>query len=335
MKVGIIGFLGSGKTTLFNALGEASHETKTNARVVKIPDDRLTKLSEIFKPKKTTHSEILFQDFPGYEYDLRENSISKKCLEEIKKVELVVVIHEAFTSNNSEEITKKMKASIDNIETEFIINDASIIENRLERTKKEGKKSNDKELLEKILKELEENKAIRDLKLEDHEIREISGYKFLSQISLIHIANSSEEMLKKDFACEKNILKLCCKLEEEIALFGPDEKKAFLADFGLAESAKDKLLKECYGKLDLIPFFTVGEDEVRSWDIPKGLNAHKAAGKIHSDIERGFIRAEVINYHEFIELGTLHKAKETGKLRLEGKEYIVQNGDIINFRFNV
>ncbi len=335
MKVGIIGFLGSGKTTLFNSLSDSSSPTKSNVCVVKIPDERLEKLVEVFKPKKLTPSEVLFQDFPGYEYDLRENALSKKCLEEIKKVDLIVAIHNSYTTDDLQELSKKLKSSINDIETECIINDASIIENRLERSKREGKKSNDKELLEKILKGLEENTPLRNMHLEEHELKEIAGFRFLSQIPLIHIVNCSEEILKKDFPLEKNVLKLCCKIEEEIASLNREEKNAFLQDFGLTESAKDRLLLEAYKQLHLIPFFTVGEDEVRSWDIPKGINAQKAAGKIHSDIERGFIRAEVINFQEFIELGSLHKAKEAGKLRLEGKEYIVKDGDIINFRFNV
>ena len=344
MKVGLIGHRGAGKTTIFNMLtglqaqvGGFAGKEEIHLGVIKVPDPRIDRLSQIFKPKKTTYAEIRFTDFPPNEGE--ENLKSNQALvTQMREVDAITLVLRDFGSaaNPVRELTDLL--------TEMILTDLTVVENRRSRLKKEKARPQEEALLERCTQALENEQSLRSIQFSADEENLASGFGFLSRKPLLVIFNQAEEQagrpLPEDYQAELGRrglqgLALAGKLEMEIAQLDEKDRAAFLKEIGIEEPARDRFIRAMYGLMDLLSFFTTGEDEVRAWTITKGTVAKKAAGKIHSDIERGFIRAEVVTYDEFILYGSEAKCKEAGKLRLEGKDYLVKDGDIIHFRFAV
>lgn len=344
MKVGLIGHRGAGKTTIFNMLtglqaqvGGFAGKEEIHLGVIKVPDPRIDRLSQIFKPKKTTYAEIRFTDFPPNEGE--ENLKSNQALvTQMREVDAITLVLRDFGSavNPVRELTDLL--------TEMILADLTVVENRRSRLKKEKARPQEEALLERCTQALENEQSLRSIQFSADEENLASGFGFLSRKPLLVIFNQAEEQagrpLPEDYQAELGRrglqgLALAGKLEMEIAQLDEKDRAAFLKEIGIEEPARDRFIRAMYGLMDLLSFFTTGEDEVRAWTITKGTVAKKTAGKIHSDIERGFIRAEVVTYDEFILYGSEAKCKEAGKLRLEGKDYLVKDGDIIHFRFAV
>jgi len=374
LRLAIIGLSNSGKTTVFNALTGQNLETtiyptvsgEPNLGVVKVPDSRVEKLAGIFKPKKITHAAVEYVDYIGLtKGDVDQN---RKVFDLIKDADAIVHVVRAFEDDSVSHPLNEVNPlrDIETLELELIFGDLEFVEKRLARMEegsRRGKKPDEKEkkLLMKCKEALEKEVPLRNVAFDEEEERAMKPLQFISTKPEVVVLNIGESDLNAEkvrniqkeadryfesrpphpplakggiITCYAS-LSLCGKIEMEIAQLSPEEAKAFLDDLGIQEPALNKLIHVSYDLLGLISFLTVGEDEVRAWTVTTGTNAHKAAGKIHSDIERGFIRAEVVGYDDFISSGTMHVAREKGLLRLEGKTYEVKDGDIINFRFNV
>jgi GTP-binding protein YchF len=361
MKVAIIGLANSGKTTIFNALTGLNIETTVYASlisephlgIVKVPDERLDRLTEIYKPKKTTHATVEYVDFIGLtKGDLVQN---RKVFDLIKDADAMVHVVRGF----EDEAVAHPSGSVDalrdaeTVELEMIFGDLELIDKRLERIEdglKRGKKPEESErkMLVKCKEILEAEKPLRDIDFSEEEEKAMRHLQFMSKKPVVVLVNISEteissektlasiSKLKEYFKGRQvEVLGMCGKIEMDIAQMTAEEAKVFLDDLGISEPALHRLIRVSYSLLGLISFLTAGEDEVRAWTIRNGLDAQKAAGKIHSDIERGFIRAEIVSYDDFIANGGMSGVRDKGLLRLEGKTYTVRDGDIINFRFNV
>ncbi len=365
MKLGIIGLSNSGKTTVFNALTGQNLDTtvyptvsgEPSQGVVKVPDQRIDRLADIYKPKKITNATVEYIDYIGLtKGDMAQN---RKVFDLIRDVDAIVHVVRAFNDDSVSHPMNQINPmrDVETIEIELIFGDLEFVDKRLSRmeeAEKKGKKQSEaeKNLLLKCKSALEKEVPLRNLSFDEDEQKAMKHLQFISIKPEVIVINISEEDLQTDNAINvqnviskyftdkgvaesTKVVSLCGKIEMEIAQLSPDEAKAFLDDLGIQEPALNKLIGLSYELLGLISFLTVGEDEVRAWTIPRGTIAHKAAGKIHSDIERGFIRAEIIGYRDFIECGSMAAARDKGLLRLEGKTYEVKDGDIINFRFNV
>jgi len=344
MKVGLIGHRGAGKTTIFNMLTGLQAQTggfggkeEIHLGVIKVPDRRIDKLSQIFRPKKTTYAEIRFTDFPPSQGDESLKS-NQAIITHMREVDAIALVLRDFG------VDVDPLKELNDLLTEMILADLAVVENRRNRLKKEKARPQEEALLERCLKALENEQSLRTLKFNADEENLASGFGFLSRKPLLMIFNQSDDKAGKPLDNEYQTalaqrdlqgLGLAGKVEMEIAQLEEADRAAFLAEIGIAEPARDRFIRACYALLDLISFFTTGEDEVRAWTITQGTVARTAAGKIHSDIERGFIRAEVIAYDDFIAYGSEAKCKEAGKLRLEGKDYVMKDGDIAHFRFAV
>jgi GTP-binding protein YchF len=353
MKVGLVGFAGSGKTTIFNTLTGLSAEVggygakeKANVGVIKVPDPRVEKLAELYNPKKKTFAEISFVDVAGpptEDGSRSESGLDPKLVQHMREVEALVHVVRAFDNPMLLQAADPAR-DIRAFDDEMILTDLVQIENRINRLKKEKDSTRERELLDRLKEVLEKETPLRDMELAPEELALIAGFRFLSLKPLLLLANVSEAEIAAEIpkdalelARSKNLslIAMSGKVEMEIAQLNEDEQREFLQDLGITDPARDRFIRAAYGLLDLISFLTSGEDECRAWSIRRGTTAHRAAGTIHSDIERGFIRAEVVRFEDLIELGSEARCREQGKLRLEGKEYIVQDGDVIHFRFNV
>jgi GTP-binding protein YchF len=346
MKVGLVGFAGSGKTTVFNTLTGLNVPTGFGGTVhlgtVKVPDERIDRLSAIFKPRKTTYAEIVFSDIPG-EHGAEHKGLSRKALEPIRAQDVLCLVLRAFP-NPAVEAKADPAAELEAFHTECVLADLEMVERKLDRAKKDKTDPLQTAAFELMKQTLEAELPIRSLPETALHRDMLTGFAFLTDKPLLAVLNRSEEeagqpmpeaLAKRLAALSAAGLVLSASVEAEIARLDPADQAAFLADLGLAESARARFVRTAYELLDLISFFTVGEDEVRAWPIPRGTHARAAAGKIHTDLERGFIRAEVMAYEDFIAHGSEHAVKETGKFKLEGKDYIVADGDIMSIRFNV
>jgi len=346
MKIGLVGFAGSGKTTVFNTLTGLSVPTGFGGSVhlgtVKVPDDRIDKLSAIFKPKKTTYAEIVFSDIPG-EHGGDHKGLSRKALEPIRAQDVLCLVLRAFP-NPAVEGKADPAAELESFHAECVIADLEMVERKLDRAKKEKTDPLEVAAFELMKQTLETELPIRSLPEAALHRDMLTGFAFLTDRPLLAVLNRSEdeaaEPMPEALATRLTGLSaaglvLSASVEAEIAQMDPADQADFLADLGLTESALSRFIRTAYEQLDLISFFTVGEDEVRAWPIPRGTHARAAAGKIHSDLERGFIRAEVMAYEDFIAHGSEHAVKEAGKFKLEGKDYVVADGDIMSIRFNV
>jgi GTP-binding protein YchF len=358
---GIVGLPNVGKSTLFNALTKAHVESANypfctidpNIGIVNVPDERLDFISEIIKPKKTTPTTIEFVDIAGLVKGASKGEgLGNQFLTHIRQVDAIAHIVRCFKNDDVTHVEGEIDPirDIEIINNELLLSDLEILEKAINKYSKAAK-SGDASLKEKVslFTELFEKAStgimLRALITPQHE-EVCKEYSFLTAKPVMYIMNVDEEGMSSDNEYVKKVreyaekenavaIKISAKIEAEIAELDKDEAKEFLEALGLKRSGLEMMIQEGYRLLNLITFFTAGEKEVKAWTIQKGTNAQKAAGKIHSDIERGFIRAEVTDYETFVELKSLQKAKELGRTRLEGKDYIVKDGDIIYFRFNV
>ncbi len=356
MRVALIGPSQSGKSTLFAAVAEAGGSNvdihrpdQPHMAVVKVPDERITWLSDYYKPKKTTLAELEFVDLPGFDLsDEAGRNRARTHWATMRQCDMLVYVVRTFENSSVPAYRNRIDPSsdVEDLLTEMLFADLDQVMNRIEKLEASVKKPTpnrdeqlkELELMKKLRETLEADKPISEAIKNDVEARLIRSFAFLSQKSSLVVLNCSESDLDKQQASQVTnleCLQLSAQIEEEIAQLSEEERKEFMDSYNLTDSARDKLIRACYERLKLASFFTVGEDEVRAWTIPAGTDAVTAAGQIHSDLARGFIRAETISYDEFRQAGDMKAAKAAGKLRLEGKNYIVKDGEILNIRFNV
>jgi hypothetical protein len=350
MKVGIVGYASSGKTTIFNTLtglhaevGYGSRE-RTNLGIIKVPDERIERLAEVYKPKKKIYAEISFVDVAGPEGEkgTADQGLEPRIVQHMREVDALVHVVRAFESELATTSADPVR-DVRRLEEDLVLTDLLQIEKRMERLKKERDAGRERELLERCHAALENEQPLRAVELSRDDAALIAGFRFLSQKPLLVLVNLDETQAAGGvpaevaaLASERGlpVMAMCGRAEMEISELNPEEQVEFLSDLGIAEPARDRFVQAAYKLLDLISFLTAGEDECRAWPIPRGTIAHRAAGVIHSDIEKRFIKANVVRFEDLVSLGSMAKAKDAGKLRIEGKEYVVQDGDVIEFQHN-
>ena len=346
VKVGLVGFAGSGKTTVFNAMTGLSVPVGFGGEVglgtVKVPDQRIDTLSRIFSLKKTTYAEISFCDIPG-EHGAEKKGLSTKGLEQIRNQEVLCLVLRDF-ENPALDAAPNSLGDLEGFHAECVFADLAIIERRLDRARKEKTNPLELAVFEKLRATLEQDRPLRSLSAEELNREALKGYSLLTDRPLMVVLNRREEdaanpmpdeLARRLTQIQAEGFVLSASVEAEIATMDSADQAAFLADLGLSESGLARFIRTAYHLMDLISFFTVSSDEVRAWTIKRGTKAREAAGRIHSDLERGFIRAEVIPYDVFIKYGTEHAVREAGHHKVEGKDYVVADGDIVHVRFNV
>jgi ribosome-binding ATPase len=352
MQTGIIGLPQVGKTTLFRILTKANVEAKggqsTHVGVAKVPEPRLAELAKLYNPKKITYATVQYVDLPGVQKERMRESLA--TLRDVDAIAHVIRVFDDPSVPHSEGSIDPLRDAT-NLDLELILSDHDQISKRLERVEKDLKKKkepmleHERGVLEKCKAHLEAEKPLRELELTAEERKPISGFLFLSQRPMLYVLNlGDDEAAEMDKAIEKHklgalqgrpntaVVAVCGRLEAELAEMEEKEAAELLASYGLKEPGLNRMIRATYDLMGLFPFFTAGEPEVRAWTIRKGSTAVKAAGEIHSDIEKGFIRAEVVHCEDLLAAGSIAAAKEKGQVRLEGKEYIVSEGDVILFR---
>ncbi len=343
MKIGLVGYPGSGKSTVFGALTGIPVETgygadKEHVGSVKVPDPRVDRLAELYSPKKKIYAEITFTDLRGG----HSGELDRQALNAMRQVDALCQVLRAFPDPTGE--PGDPLGELAGLETETLLADLEVVEQRVERLRKDRSNPGELALLERVETALGEEKPVRSLELSDEERRMLAGYSLLTAKPLLLVLNVAEDAVAEgapaELAAEAErrglgLVVLSAAVEMDIAQMDPDDQREFVEALGLAEPAVHRFIRGAFELIDLISMLTAGPDECRAWPIPRGTPAPRAAGKIHSDIERGFIRAEVVPWQELVERGSEAKCKEAGVLRVEGKDYVIADGDVVHFRFNV
>ena len=352
MKLGIIGLPQSGKTSLFNALTRGNTPTTASAgrieihqAVVDVPDPRVDKLSAMFKPRKTIYAKVTYADIAGLESGAAKSGISGQLLNQLAQMDGFIHVVRCFADENVPHPSDSInpQRDMDAMESELLLNDLITVERKLERLVDERKKGGtDKtlnarqtSLFERLHGTLSENKPLRGMEFDAEETKELASFGLLSRKPILIAYNTGEGQSAPVPAVEHASIALQGKLEMEIAQLSPEDAAVFMQEYGIEEPSLYRMIRLSYDLLQQQSFFTVGEDEVRAWTVQRGASAQEAAGAIHTDLQKGFIRAEVVAYDDLISLGSMNEAKARGKLRLEGKQYPVKDGDIVHIRFNV
>ena len=362
MKLGVVGLPNVGKSTLFNAITEAGAECanypfctiEPNVGVVAVPDERLDVLGKMYNTKKITPAVLEFVDIAGLVKGAAAGEgLGNKFLSHIREVDAIVHVVRCFEDADIIHVEGSIDPirDIETINLELVLSDMEVVKKRLDKAEKyvkTGEKSyiEEAEILRKLYAHLEQGKCIRTMTLSDDEKTAVEGFFLLTSKPVIYCCNISENDIGSENEYTRKVeeyaaaegataIEICAKVEAEIAQLPKEERPMFLEDMGLGESGLDRIIKAGYSLLGLISYLTAGEKEVRAWTIENGTKAPKAAGKIHSDFEKGFIRAEIVSYEDLVALGSMTAAKEHGKVRSEGKDYVIKDGDVVLFRFNV
>lgn len=363
MKLGVVGLPNVGKSTLFNAITQAGAEIanypfctiEPNVGVVAVPDERLDKLAALYNSKKITPTYLKFVDIAGLVKGAsRGEGLGNKFLSHIREVDAIVHVVRCFADSNITHVSDKINpvSDMETINTELILADIDTVNARLAKAVNMQKTGDKKykveaELLQRILAWLENEKPVRTMQFDEEEKAAVDEMFLLTAKPVIYAANIAERDIGNESnplvktveekAKEENAetLVICAKVEEELSKLPPEEKEMFLESYGITESGLSRLVKKCYKLLHLVSYLTAGEKETRAWTVNEGTKAPQAAGKIHSDFEKGFIRAEIVPYDTMLEMGGYNQAKEHGKVRSEGKDYVIKDGDVVLFRFNV
>ena len=349
MKLGIIGLPQSGKTTIFNALTRGNTPTTASAgrfevhtAVVDVPDPRVTKLSEMFKPKKTIYAKVTYADIAGLETGSAKSGISGQLLNQLTQMDGFILVARGFEDDSVAHTLGSIDAArdADVMLSELLLNDLITVERKLERLADERKKGgtdkadNERQtvLFQRLNAALSENTVLRKVELSTEESKILASFGLLTRKPVLIVFNLGEGQAAAESEFETPSVALQGKLEMEIAQLSKEDAEVFMQEYGIQELSLSRMINLSYDLLQVQSFFTVGEDEVRAWETKRGATAQESAGEIHTDLQRGFVRAEVVAYEDLVSLGSMNEAKAKGKFRLEGKEYLVKDGDIVHIR---